>query len=225
MPSNAPKGKLLMTQLSKRLVGIAASTILLSLVSAAANAQTSFHNVFNGSKQVTDNYIESFYRFQKPMILNSIGFYTNGESMRQTTYAVVLNNIYGPFVDVEPAPEVDIHGFRWYEIPGGLSMPAGSALSVFTQGPSFRFYDEDGNELYELTNEYTHLKRTEQPYNFSVQEISWHGTNNDVNYTNSNIRVTNPSANVAPEPGSFALALTGGAALLGICIRRRRNAG
>jgi hypothetical protein len=31
--------------------------------------------------------------------------------------------------------------------------------------------------------------------------------------------------NVAPEPGSFALALTGGAALIGICIRRRRNAG
>jgi hypothetical protein len=43
--------------------------------------------------------------------------------------------------------------------------------------------------------------------------------------TNSNLRVSNPSANVAPEPGSFALALTGGAALLGICIRRRRNAG
>jgi hypothetical protein len=42
--------------------------------------------------------------------------------------------------------------------------------------------------------------------------------------TNSNLRVSNPSSNVAPEPGSFALALTGGAALLGICIRRRRNA-
>jgi len=35
---------------------------------------------------------------------------------------------------------------------------------------------------------------------------------------------SNPGSNVAPEPGSFALALTGGAALLGICIRRRRNA-
>ena len=43
--------------------------------------------------------------------------------------------------------------------------------------------------------------------------------------TNSNLRVSNPGSNVAPEPGSFALALTGGAALIGICVRRRRNAG
>jgi hypothetical protein len=48
--------------------------------------------------------------------------------------------------------------------------------------------------------------------------------NPDRRLTNSNLRVSNPSSNVAPEPGSFALALTGGAALLGICIRRRRNA-
>ena len=32
----------------------------------------------------------------------------------------------------------------------------------------------------------------------------------------------NPGSNVAPEPGSLALALTGGFALVGICIRRRR---
>ena len=43
---------------------------------------------------------------------------------------------------------------------------------------------------------------------------------------NSYVRVDsiNTSSNVAPEPGSFALALFGGAALIGICIRRRRNA-
>jgi hypothetical protein len=46
----------------------------------------------------------------------------------------------------------------------------------------------------------------------------------NADFTNSNLKVTNPSSNVAPEPGTFALALTGGAALLGICIRRRRNA-
>ena len=53
------------------------------------------------------------------------------------------------------------------------------------------------------------------------------GSQLHTDWTNSNLRVSpsNPGSNVAPEPGSFALALTGGAALLGICVRRRRNAG
>ena len=220
-----------MSLLSKRLVGIAARTILLSLVSTRAHAQTNFHNEFNGVYRVT-GMAESLYTFQKAMILNSIGFYTNGESLRMTSYYLSRNNIFGGLVDVYPAPEVDIHGFQWYEIPGGLPIDAGSTLSVLTNGPETIIYSEEddyGNREEISRSEYTDLKRTKQPYNFSVGEISWGGTyfNNiyDLNYTNSNIRVTNPSANVAPEPGSFALALTGGAALLGICIRRRRNAG
>ena len=220
-----------MSLISKRLVGIVASTALLSLVSAAANAQTNFHNEFNGVYR--DNEVwESNYAFQKPMILNSIGFYTNGESMLRTQF--VLNNNYSAIQDAVLASDLDIHGFQWYEIPGGLSMDAGSVLSVWAEGPETITYDEDDIELYRT--KYTDLKRTKQPYNFSVQEISWVGSRHafnfagsttvfDVNYTNSNIRVTNPGSNVAPEPGSFALALTGGAALIGICIRRRRNAG
>jgi hypothetical protein len=43
MPSNAPKGKFHMSLLSKRLVSIAASTALLSLVSAAAHAQGTWY--------------------------------------------------------------------------------------------------------------------------------------------------------------------------------------
>lgn len=35
---------------------------------------------------------------------------------------------------------------------------------------------------------------------------------------------SNPGSNVAPEPASLALALTGGCALAGICIRRRKSA-
>ena len=33
-----------------------------------------------------------------------------------------------------------------------------------------------------------------------------------------------PGANIAPEPGTLALALTGGCALVGMFIRRRKTA-
>ena len=52
-----------MSHLSKRLVGVAASTVLLSLVSAAANAQTKFHNQFDGDNISTGNFWISQYKF------------------------------------------------------------------------------------------------------------------------------------------------------------------
>ena len=64
----------------------------------------------------------------------------------------------------------------------------------------------------------------------SSSNVTWNGLLDGSSvttiFTNSNLRVSpaNPGSNVAPEPGTFALALTGGGALLGICIRRRRNA-
>jgi hypothetical protein len=202
-----PKGKLLMTQLSKRLVGIAASTALLSLVSAAANAQTKFHNQFDGDNVSTGNFWISQYKFEKSMILNSIGFFTGARSMAETSYSLGGNQI-----PLTPASTVDSDGFRWYEFSSGLSIDAGKTLTVVTNG--------DGS---------TDYKTVKQPFNFSAQEIKWLGARpsngpSTALYTNSNIRVSNPSANIAPEPGSFALALTGGAALIGICYRRRRNA-
>jgi hypothetical protein len=63
---------------------------------------------------------------------------------------------------------------------------------------------------------------------------AWTSTNPKVTYngfggfvpqiTSGNIKVSNPGSNVAPEPGSIALLLTGGGALAGIALRRRRNA-
>ena len=102
MPSNAPKDKLHRSLISKRLVGIVASTALLSLVSAAANAQTKFHNDFNGVYRDIE-WWESNYAFQKPMILNSIGFYTNGMSMQDTSF--MLNYNYSARESVVPASE------------------------------------------------------------------------------------------------------------------------
>jgi hypothetical protein len=60
--------------------------------------------------------------------------------------------------------------------------------------------------------------------NFTVNNLDVSHTSNVAGWAGGNIKVTNPGSNVAPEPGTFALALTGGAALIGVCIRRRRNA-
>ena len=215
-----------MSLTAKRLVNIAASTVLLSLVSAAANAQTKFHSQFdNGVFQEQDLWF-SQYTFQSSMILNSIGFYTNGQLMEETSYTI--NGGFRNFRS--PAASVDSDGFQWFAISGGLSVNAGTILRVYTQGKIVSTFDEDELRFFD-THKPTEFKYTKQPYNFSAQEISWHGSKKNSqgalnqSYTNSNIRVTNPGSNVAPEPGSFALALTGGAALIGICVRRRRNAG
>jgi hypothetical protein len=204
-----PKGKLYMSLLSKRLVSIAASTILITLVSASANAQTEFHNI-SGSRQAYEKRLSSFYTFNQSMILNSIGFYTNGLSLTEMSYS--LDD--GIAIPVTPASAVDSNGFQWYEFSGGKSISAGTTLRINTDASGFQ----------------SRFWQTGQSYNFSSQVISYggvqpEGTSLFVNiWTNSNIRVSNPGSNVAPEPGSFALALTGGAALIGICIRRRRIA-
>jgi hypothetical protein len=223
-----PEGKLLMTQLSKRLVGIAAGTVLLSLVSTGAHAQTKFHNQFDTGVLQLQGFWFSQYTFQSSMILNSIGIYTNGQPLSETSYKI-NGGITGPREQIIPAAGLDSDGFQWLEFSGGLSVNAGTVLRVYTEGYKELTLDDFGQIITFIENP-TELKYTKQPYNFSAQEISWDGSRNffagtlNQSYTNSNIRVTNPSANVAPEPGSFALALTGGAALLGICIRRRRNA-
>ena len=217
-----------MSLLSKRLVGIAASTVLLLLVSTGAHAQTKFHNQFDTGVLQLQGFWFSQYTFQSSMILNSIGIYTNGQTLSETSYKI-NGGITGDRVQITPAAGVDSDGFQWSAISGGLSVNAGTVLRVYTRG----FFEEKTDEYGDLIliSNPTEFKYTKQPYNFSAQEISWDGTRIfnggtlNQSYTNSNIRVTNPSANVAPEPGSFALALTGGAALLGICYRRRRNAG
>ena len=77
-----------MSLFSKRLVSIAASTLVLSLVSASANAElidvlTNFRN-----PGATGNALNSTYKFTGSMILNSIGFYSNGASGAQISYSI-----------------------------------------------------------------------------------------------------------------------------------------
>ena len=201
-----------MSLISKQLVSIVASTLLLSCISTAANAQsdvlTGFVN-YSGHLQT----VTATYTFNTSMILNSVGFVSNGKGFRSFGYSI--DGVSQSFNAGDVAAEVD--GIRWLTLINPTTVNATQVLTVTTAGdqPFFTYFT-------------TYMK------GFSGADgsanVTFGGVNivdSDPYLSNSNLRVSasNPSSNVAPEPGSFALALTGGATLLGICIRRRRNAG
>ena len=154
--------------------------------------------------------VTSTYNFTNTMILNSIGFATVG------TQNVAFSYAYGDgaFTNISTLGTQDANGFSWYELGAGETIQSGTSLKVRMQRAS-------------PTGDYAAGVYTVTGQNSSLN-VSYGGESDysgpNLNLTNSNIRVSNPGSNVAPEPGTFALALTGGAALIGICVRRRRNA-
>jgi hypothetical protein len=152
----------------------------------------------------------STYTFTKSMILNSIGFATVG------TQNVAFSYAYGDgaFTTISTLGTQDANGFSWYDFSPGQAIQSGTILKVRMEraNPTGDY----GAGVYTVTGQ-------NSPANVDYNGLVAASAPN-VGLTNSNIRVSNPGSNVAPEPGSFALALTGGAALIGICIRRRRNA-
>ena len=205
-----------MSLLSKRLVSIAASILALSLVSAAANADIEVLTKLNDNHREVTGRVTSSYTFNQSMILNSVGFVDYFNS--NTYMAYFINGIeqtYSNSISGEDG------GIRWLTLSNPTTLQQNDILTVTTGGRP-----HDGTNL-------TNLKE------FSPVNPSANATFNGAvvvgsstvlgagSWSNSNLRVSpsNPGSNVAPEPGSFALALTGGAALLGICVRRRRNAG
>jgi hypothetical protein len=207
------------------LVGIAASTVLLSLVSATAHAQ--LIDVVTGStgNWNTDKQCTTVYTFSGSMILNSIGFLTRDDRPLDTNpFGVFEYSIgTGSFQNVPNSGgslSGAVNGVRWLNLETPITLTAGQTVSVRTS-----------NTWRKSSNSYESHLRFNAALNASANVssiINYEGTSPTPHArdTNSNLRVSayNPGSNVAPEPGSFALALTGGAALIGICIRRRRNA-
>ena len=196
-----------MSIIQKRLLTIAASTLVLSLVSASANAQSAVLN-FNGAISALDVYgseVTSTFTFNKSMILNSIGFLSVGDSTDQSaTFAYKIGNTDWQtfnYAQLNPVPE---NGVLYYTFDTPMAVASGSTVTISTPntGLNWRYRD-----------------------NYTVNNLDVSHTSSVGNYAAGNIKVTNPGSNVAPEPGSFALALTGGATLIGICVRRRRNTG
>ena len=202
-----------MSIFSKRLVSIAASTLVLSLVSASANAQFDVLTLGGGSNGIIGNKtFVSTYTFNQSMILNSIEFVTSSPE-GFSTLSYTLDNTVVNLLQSQLGSG-NIYTFS----NGGLSVNATSVLKVTTRGDlieapaTYRTYHRD-------------VSSTNLNSNVTYKGMAGNGSFSVTNLTNSNLRVSNPGSNVAPEPGTFALALTGGAALIGICVRRRRNAG
>ena len=211
------KGKLHMSIITKRLVSIAASTLVLSVISASANAQI---DVLTGiADYVTEaRELTSVYTFNRSMILNSVGFvdpFNQAVSMSFSIDGIVQSVSYSNLLQSDPFTLAD-GGIRWLTLSNPITIQENSVVRISTLGPSsttfMKQFTRVGSDEFASTNPSANVT-------YSGANSGWK------NYSNSNLRVSNPGSNVAPEPGSFALALTGGAALIGICVRRRRNAG
>ena len=209
------------------------TVIVASVIPSQAFAQTDVLEGLALSGFEKNLFCESRYTFNQSMILNSIGFASQGvgSNFGLTTVSYTLNDTVFN-LSPDNLLGMDANGFQWYSLAnGGLSVDAASVLKVTSRGklvPGQTYYglkmpDEYQTARYSLTS--TNISSNVSyggMYRFGDGYSDYVGTG----YTNSNLRVSpaNPGSNVAPEPGTFALALTGGATLLGICIRRRRNA-
>ena len=197
---------------------VIASVMVASVTASQAFAQTQI-DVLTVATNKNHNgaTLVSTYTFNQAMILNSIGFVSEGLAL--TTISYTLGSETTPLLESNLSA-VDANGLRWYSLAGGgLSVNASSVLNVTTLGTFF-----PASSVPKLPARYQTRYRMVGSTNTS-SNVTYNGmTGQGTTMTNSNLRVSNPSSNVAPEPGSFALALFGGAALIGICIRRRRNA-
>ncbi len=199
---------------------VIANVMVASVTASQAFAQAPIDVLSVGTNEnfVSDGNIVSTYTFNQSMILNSIGFLSEGLALTTINYSFG-SDIPTSLLETD-LEAVDAKGLRWYTLPnGGLSVNALSVLKVTTAGA---YLPPDpmmgGIGLCETRNR--RVVSTDLSSNVTYNGMTGQGTSK----TNSNLRVSSPTSNVAPEPGTFALALTGGAALLGICIRRRRNA-
>jgi hypothetical protein len=194
---------------------VIASVLVASVTASQAIAQTPIDVLTGLTNQNfnSDGILVSTYTFNQSMILNSIGFVSRGNSLTTISYThdSAITNLL-----MSDLSAVDANGLRWYTLPnGGLSVNALSKLEVTAKVTAVLV--RGGTEV---RNNFVRVDSFGTSSNVTYGGLTNEGTSK----TNSNLRVSSPTSNVAPEPGTFALALTGGAALLGICIRRRRNA-
>jgi hypothetical protein len=192
--------------------GTVAGLLLCIGIAPNVHAQQPVLNILGGEnngtdyKNVTDGTFSTF-TFQQSFILNSIGF-TTGDYGQFSSLDKWYKIDNGEWIQVTGLTQQDLDtttGVGYYTFTNPQAYAAGTQISIkglWVTENKFRKFDA-----------------------INVAGITH--TTSFTGYASGNLKVTalDPGSNVAPEPGSFALALTGGAALLGICVRRRRNAG
>ena len=211
-----------MSLISKRLGGIVASTAVLSLFAQTAHAQGTWYTDKALWQSVVTNATNAVYSGSEgvktsPYSVNGVtatatgGF--NHQASKLTTREVnksiqftFSGNAFSGEFGLYKAGRLSAETTSFGIVGTGFSQTFTTSASGFT----FLGYISDSTSpiivRYIIPNSNGQASLTR--FSFG-------------NVTNP----SNPGSNVAPEPGSFALALTGGAALLGICVRRRRIAG
>jgi len=215
-----------MTAFRNRLLGLAAGTLALSSFSSMAYAQTTqevlnftgsvFHNISpdpaTGLITAGEYTANSYFTFDQSMILNNIGWVYDSSMPSYTIFGYQRGyiNSSGTFVGTfsqtfneNDLDTVTVSGLRYLKSFTAQEYASGTVYQVY----ACVFFGDS----------YT---RT----GFLDNAVGVTHSSNVIGNAAGNLRVTALGGSVAPEPGSFALALTGGAALIGICIRRRRNA-
>jgi hypothetical protein len=148
----------------------------------------------------------STFTFNTSLILNSVGFIAyDNNSWNLSTSKFYYSVGDSEFIQVSVG---DLTGtvddtVRYFTFASPQTYAAGTQVKI-----------RSDFQVYQLGRQIT-----------STNNVGVSHTIQNAGEASGNIRVSpsNPGSNVAPEPGSFALALTGGAALISVCIRRRRN--
>ena len=188
---------------SLKLVGAAAG--LLFLVGTAPNvyAQAEVLNDI-GKGTDTSTFHASTFTFQQSLILNQIGFMTAYQPNEVYRYKIGDNAWTTVTADQQDGR------LLYYTFANPTTYTAGTTVVLESS-----YYNAELSSTQYLYASYS-----------GMNDVGVSFSSELAGYTAGNIRVSpsNPGSNVAPEPGSIALLLTGGGALAGIALRRRRNA-
>jgi hypothetical protein len=185
---------------SLKLAGAAAGVLFLVGMAPNVYAQSQVLNVGGKSQDQTTSTASTFI-FNRSLILNQIGFVSY---VPTEVYRYKIGSSDWTPLTINSAEEPD--GLRYYTFANPTTYAAGTTIVVEST------YSDGTSTVY-----------ASRPYS-GPNDVGVSFSTAASGFTAGNIKVSEPGANVAPEPGSIALLLTGGGALAGIALRRRRNA-